>query len=353
VEIADQITGVVAAVQSHDITRQQLEHVRDALESLHTQMSAGESASDVEKSKLVAGLTIQSYQLRSVREVMLKWVSQISGCLDSILHIGCSELSEIGPMVLKQDEDLSAHLSWIEKLESESQAESEEIQDSLAGMSTLTKLVGEHLERSQSMRDRMLLLNFNSIVEASHLGTRADVILEVSRNIKRISSEWSAMTDLSGKAMEQILRLVSRTTESMEDFSQGSKNGLQQARDEIRRGLAELKEAAICVARNAAGIDESVCRMRGKIASVQVTAGRLNVCLESIGLTLTQIDKVRFQVESESACALPQSEKQNVEDFFSLSYTTEMERRVLRAALNGESLQPSLEGSHGNDVELF
>ena len=42
-----------------------------------------------------------------------------------------------------------------------------------------------------------------------------------------------------------------------------------------------------------------------------------------------------------------------VEQLFSSSYTTEMERQVLRAALAGETLPVAQQTFEGNSVELF
>jgi len=352
-EIAGQISGVVAAVQSHDITRQQMEHVRDALGAIDETMRAEGDLGAEEMPRLVAGLAIQSYQMRNVREVMGGWVSRMRTCLEDILRVSSSELSEIGPMVLKQDQELTSHLAWIEKLEQECQADNEEIQNSLAGMSTLMQLVGEHLERSKSIRDRMQLLNFNSIVEASRLGTQADVILEISGNIKRISGGWSEMTDLSGQAMEQILELIGQTEEGMKAFSEGSKEGLQQAQAETRGGLEELRDAARTAAANAAEIDQAAARMRERITSVQTTADHLSGCVDALGVVLSEIDGIQAQMESESPGAIERCDKEAIEAEFSITYTTEMERRVLRAAINGEPLPASDDIAQGNDVELF
>ena len=70
-----------------------------------------------------------------------------------------------------------------------------------------------HLERSRQTRDRMQLLNFNSMIEARHLGSQAAAVLEVTRNIGRISTAWSELTRQSGDALEEMLSSSARAEE--------------------------------------------------------------------------------------------------------------------------------------------
>ena len=118
-EIASQIAGVVAAIQAHDITRQQIEHVQAALLTIAAELE-GEGGPSAGTG---AGLAIQSYQLRSVRETVRGWTAQISTCLEAIGHITSSEILELGPVVLAQQRALGGHLARIERLEEECEAD--------------------------------------------------------------------------------------------------------------------------------------------------------------------------------------------------------------------------------------
>ena len=105
----------------------------------------------------------------------------------------------IGPVVLVQERELSSQLAHIDRLERESHGYSKRIQGTLGGLSNLMQLVREHLQRSKSIRDRLQLLTFNSIIEASRLGTQAAAILAIAQYIKGVSAEWGEITDRSGR----------------------------------------------------------------------------------------------------------------------------------------------------------
>jgi hypothetical protein len=355
-EIASQIAGVVAAVQGHDITRQQLEHVRSGLLLILKKMEgldelATEAASG--QARIAAGLNIQVYQLRSVEATVDHWVAQIGECSQNILRIGASEVVAIGPAVLEQERELSSQLQRIEHLEEECEADSAEVRSTFDGLANLMQLVGEHVERSRTVRDRLQLLTFNSIVEASHLGSQADAILEISQCIKRISSDWSELTDRSAQVKEEILQLVEKTRGGMQTFSEGGDGALGMAQAETREGLKNLHIAAEFAASRAAEVEAAIARLQARVGVVDAARERLQACFNAIDGIRKEIEASPRQTAYAATQGLTRGDHAQVEEMFSASYTTEMEREVLRAALCGGPLPAMLQSLQGNSVELF
>ena len=348
-EIASQIAGVVAAIQAHDITRQQIEHVQAALLTIAAELE-GEGGPSAGTG---AGLAIQSYQLRSVRETVRGWTAQISTCLEAIGHITSSEILELGPVVLAQQRALGGHLARIEKLEEECEADNARVQASFAGISGLMQLVNEHLERSKVVRDRLQLLMFNSIVEASHLGSQADGILEISTTIKRISATWGEITTGSEAATEEIRTLVEQSRSTLEAFSEASKGGLRAARGETMGGLGVLRDAAECADRRGREIQRATLGLQAKIEEVGGPGHRLEVCFQRLDAAVEGIEGARRQGEEEGDAGDVAFDAEEVERRFSADYTTEMERAVLRAALEGGPMPVAQPNFAGNSVELF
>lgn len=345
-----QVAGVVAAIQAHDITRQQLEHVRDALKLIAVRTQSGEAS---ERAKLTAGLAIQIYQLKSIRGTMGGWVAQIRTCMEEILCVGVAELLDIGPLVLSQERGLSQELARIEMLVEECQRDSAAVRETLQGQSRLMQLVSEHVERSRSVHERLQLLTFNSIIEASRLGTDADAILEISRSIKRIGSAWGGMTERSAQAMQQIEALVEQGKTQMDAYSQESNHISTEAEAETRAGLERLRAAASFAARQGAAIAEAVARLKAQIAVVGAIADRLGGSASQIDVVMAEVEEVKGDFESGEAKWADLCEPSEVEAIFGASYTTEMEREVLRAALAGDPLPEARQNLAGNDVELF
>ena len=344
-EIAQRIAGMVAAIQANDITRQQMEHVRAALGEIAEELEAGGGPG------VGAGLAIQSYQVRSIRTTVEGWTGQIRRCLDAIAQLAAEEILELGRGVLGRERELEGELARIEQVEERCAADNAKVQASFAGVAGLMLLVSEHLERSRAVRERLRLLMFNSIVEASHLGAQADGILEISNTIKRLSGEWSHLTQESERAMQEIRALVERNEATMEAFCAGAQEALRAAREQMRSGLAILRDAAGCAEGRGRQIQEEAGVLEGRVAEVRRAGDRLERCLARLGDVLEGIEAAR-----PAAAAAAEAEvwdRAAMEERFGSSYTTEMERRVLRAALEGAPLPAAGESLGGNGVELF
>ncbi len=354
--IAGQIGGVVAAIQAHDITRQQIEHVYAALGVLATGLESSEEVADARPEGLAemrAGLTIQSYQLRNVRETVRGWTTQIRTCLEGIAHIASSEILDLAPLVLGQESALAAQLTRIERLEQECETGNAAVQESFAGIYGLMQLVGEHLERSKSVRDRLQLLMFNSIVEASHLGTQADGILEISTTIKRISAAWAGITAQSEAATAEIRERVEQSREALRAFSDGSDENLRAARARTMDGLGILREGADCAESRGRAIQTAIGDLQAKVAGIGGAADRLESCFGRLEAALEGTEAARRELKQDGAPGAERWDMEALERQYSAGYTTEMERAVLRAALTGGPLPAAQQSFAGNSVELF
>jgi hypothetical protein len=355
-DLALQIAGVVSAIQAHDITRQQIEHVQEAFSMISARLrDKGETQRQVSQELpwVCAGLTIQIYQLRTIKETVANRGAQIKTCMSGILRVSASEVVGIGPMVLEQEREVSSQLARIEQLEQASQSQSDGVQGTLEGLSTLMQLVREHLQKSKSVRDCLQLLTFNSIIEATRVGAQANAILAIAKNIEKISAEWGEITQQCGQAMEEILALVEGTNQLMAAFSESSNQALEEAQRQTRNSLENLRSTAVSAAGQAEQMKVVTQNMQAKIVRIQNTGDRLDGCFGRFDALLTEIERTKRELEIQ----LPDGEdgynEVEVAKAFSASYTTEMERKVLHAALRGAALPVAQQTFAGNSVELF
>lgn len=351
-EIAAQIAGVVAAVQAHDITRQQLEHVEEGMNWIANALrEPGEEAAA--GALPTAGLEIQDYQLRCVERTVEQWLTQIADCMSAILQVSSSEILGIGPLVLEQEKELSKHLEMIERIEQECQSDNREVREMLEGLGNLMQLVGEHVEKSRVVRDRLQLLTFNSIVEASHLGTQADAILEISQCIKKLSTTWSELTDRSAESKEEILNMVDRARTEMQSFSAEGTEELRTAQAETRLGLENLRQAATEATSRAGEVEAALERLQTRIASVGAARDSLRTSFADAVAAREEIETLARHL----TVVYPEARRHwrgcGAETVFGECYTIELERDVLHAALNGAPLPEAHHNLEGNDVELF
>lgn len=346
----DRIGRVVAAVQTEDFTRQQTEHVRDALGQMARNGSSAEAAPEQRK-RQAAILKVQEMQLESVRAQTAEWITQMEECIQDISRIGLSDVAAIGSRILEQEKGLSGQMQRIEELERQSDADDEELTACLAGLHNLLAMARDHLNRSLEARDRMQLLNFNSMIEARRLGDRATVVLEIARNISRVSSGWGELTERSGEAMESMLDTAGRAEESHRESSRTRKENLEAAWRESRASLAALNHAADVAGRNGTEVDAAVARLQREIAGLGQIAGRLRGAVDLLNDGLREIESTGQSLRPVEE--LSEAEKQDVESECAAEYTCELERQILRAALYGEAAPVASSMAAGNEVELF
>jgi hypothetical protein len=347
---------VVAAIQRHDITRQMNEHVQAACEELAARMSEAGRLEDgigAELPSVYAGLTIQVHQLKAIKGTVANWTTQIRTCLRGIETVSATEVAGIGGLVLEQAQNVSSHLVQMQSLEKQTGAFAAKIQGTLGGLGNLMQMVGEHLQRSRETRDRLRLLALNSIVDASHLGTEANVILVISRNIKEVSQAWSQLTDESAHVMQEILNLIGKTNDGMAVFSEKNNEQLRAAQQQTEGSLECLRDAAVFTARQSAEMSDATATMQGKLAAVSRSGTLLESCFTRVDAVLTELESVCQRLEAKYPQIRDSYDADEMERLFSASYTTELERDVLRAALHGTALPSEQQAGAGNSVELF
>ncbi len=221
-QTAQETAGVVAAIQADDITRQQIEHVQQALQLIASRISAAADSQGDDLPVAHAGLKIQILQLKTIQETVTNWTSQVRRCMEGIQQLSASGIAGIGPTVLRQEQEISEELAHIELLQQQSQEYSGRMEGTLSGLSSLADSVNVHLQRSQTIRARLQILMFNSLIEAQRLGGRGAVVSAIARLIKEVSEEWVAIGEQSQLALSEIVGLVQRRTALMEMFSETS-----------------------------------------------------------------------------------------------------------------------------------
>lgn len=352
-ETARQVAGVVAAIQSHDITRQQIEHVQEALGIIASKITAASSERSEELRVAYTGLTIQICQLKTIKETVVNWTSQLRRCTRVIQHLSASDVAGIGPIVLNQERELSSQLAHIEVLQQKSQDYSGKIRGTIGGLSNLLELVNEHLKQSQVIRHRLQLLTFNSLIEAHRLGHRGAVVSAIANVTKGVSAEWDLIADQSRLALAEIMNLVKETNEMMEVFSEAGSQKLRDDREQTSRALDNVRDAAAFVASEAAQMQACTEKLQTHLATCGDTGDQLDVSFSQLDSALRQIEELTRQMQTNDPGLARPHDTEEIEPLFSSFYTTEIEREVMRAALHGSALPVLQQSFAGNDVELF
>ena len=351
-ETSQQIGGVVAAIQTQDITRQQLEHVQHALRLIAGRIEAGEGASARNFPAICAGLHLQICQLRNLGQSLSNWTAHLRRCMHAIQQLSASEVARIGPTVLDQESQLSAQLVQLEQLQKKSRNSSERMQSTLSGVSNLVGLVEEHLKRARRIRDRLHVLMFNSQIEAGRLGRHGVVVASIASLIKGVSADWTGIAEQSRSVLSRMLALAQETSRSMEVFSEAGGRKLEADQAETARTLNRVREAGAFVAREAQEMKAVTEGMRRSLSGIEENSRQLDESSSHLENATRRLEALAAELEKIDPGAGERCDVEEVERWLSAFYTTERERSVMDAALRGTPLPPA-ESLTGNSVELF
>ena len=291
--------------------------------------------------------------MKCIRASVGDWTSQVTTCMGAIQRLSASEVAQLGPAVLNQERDLSSRLAHIEQLQRKSEDYGRTIQNTLEGLSSLLELVNENLRKFQDIRHRLQFLTFNSIVEAQRLGERGAVVSSIAELIKEVSNEWNAIADHAGAALAGIMELGTRTNKEIEVFADAASEQLRAGRDEADAALEKVRNAAEFAAKESARIEEAADKMRADVAASGDMGQRLHLCFEGLDQALGHVEILVSLVKARHPHLAEHCPMEEVERCFGAGYTTEIERAVMMAALEGAPLPMLDPPLAGNDVELF
>jgi len=352
-DTAQQIAGVITAVQAHDITRQQIEHVQRSLEIILPRVSEDYAKNETNLPIAYAGLRIQAAQLSMIKETVVAWISQISRCMVGIQSLSAAELADVPPAMLKQLSELTVPLNRLESLQRESQRCGVRIQQNLAGLEDLRGLAMRHMEQSQAIRDRLKLLTFNSRIEARQLGRWGSGVSAIAKLIAGLAVDWSGIAEGLRGTIEQIAGIYQSMHEANGVFSDvdSALTGEDQPQTETK--LERVNGVATFVSKAAEEMQALTVRMRTEVAQFDATKNRLTGSLVHLDTAQTQVAAMICRLEECSSGIVSQYEPLEVERLFSGLYTTEAETRVMSAVLKGSTSAVPVQSLEGNSVEMF
>ncbi len=348
-----QIVSIISAIQAHDITRQQVDHVQRGLQSIAARMR-GADASDLRESAVIfAALQVQARQLTNIRETVSIWREQARRCMLAIEQLSAARIVEISASLLSGEQTLSLQLSRIAALQQRSQECCGKMQSTLGGLSNLMELVNGHLTRAQAIRDHLHILMMNALIEAESLDSRGAVVSAIASLIKEVSSDWSEMADQSRLRLAELSDLVRQVTSLFEVFSDASRDQLSQGNERTRSGLNTVRDTAYRVSEEAFKMKVVTERMGARSVALGQTKSRFDAHFGSLGSALQAIETLRHDLEKADPRVAGPCDSAEVERWLAGAYTTEAERQVLASTLYGRAL-PAMQASFaGNEVELF
>lgn len=374
-EVADNISDVVASIQMHDMTRQQIEHIVEALERLMRDLAdkAGASVDEEHHLALIVEsgdvCELQDAQLRfastelytavctiidSLRDVagkqsmMASETRNVTGVTDSsgasfvdVLKRGMSAITATLCSCATADKDMSDTMKKVAQTIGE-----------IAGFVTDIEAIGSEID----------LIALNAQIKAAHTGHEGAALGVLAEAIKRLSDETVRQTDSVAATLKNIVAATGHLSLNADNEEEQLGVRISSMQDEIAGILMDL-----------AGVNTELFAilsdLNGRVASlcfdVEQATSRIDVHERSKEMSAGALAALG-QIFTQARSIMPASSefKQNLHHMEE-RYTMESERHIHEALARKKSGQAAVvvrsviksceaaDSEFGDNIDLF
>jgi hypothetical protein len=363
-QAASSIADIVMSLQVHDITRQQIMHVRDILQSLGARVSTGGDAGRAELVHEIASL--QKSQLQNSREDIVRAAQNVqcslgaiggslSGVLSETRHVAWASGNEGVSFMESLDHGIS---SIIESINANA-AEQASLTDMVSSADVLISGMSQFVKEIDSLGMALQLIALNARIRAAGLGEEGAALDIVS----------GAIYELSKNAREDTLVLSNLLSELV-----GTSGAFDRDLGEIRRKSEEKVESMVenlhelthALHTINGSVLESLSDMAGEgealIRDIERTVGEIRVH-EVVEKVLEGVMGSLEDVRDRASGLCPERDVEGARAFLAGlgdQYTMESEREIHTRHLSGRGpdmdapaggVEPAAD--LGDNVELF
>jgi len=374
-EVTGNISEVVSSLQMHDMTRQQVEHIVEALERLLVDLPGSEVTAIDENRRLA--LIVESGDVCELQEAQLRFAS-------AELHSAvCTILDNLRDVAQKQslmgDETRnvagaadSSGTSFVDVMSQGMTAITRALsscasadQDMLDTMKKVAHTIGEiaaFVTDIEAIGSEIDLIALNAQVKAAHTGPEGAALGVLAEAIKRLSDEAVRQTDSVAAILNNIntaTEHLSLDAENEEEQLGGRITFMQEEVSEILRALAGMNTELFSI----------LTGLSGRVATLTSDVEKVTSGIDVHERTKVMSDGVLADLEqivTESRQIVPASSefKENLRHM-EKHYTMESERHIHEALARKRSGQVSViekavaressvdDSEFGDNVDLF
>jgi methyl-accepting chemotaxis protein len=217
-EVANKISTVVASMQFHDITRQQLEHVQEVVFEAHSLLQEAVQGGDEHKMlEVVAWFKeVGELQLRQLRYARDKFYQAVVTLLDSLTGIEI-EISKLHKSLARTHgfeeegevsllESISLGIKNVAKDMRIAVQENEKISGMMKSVIQSVSQMNEFVEDIEEVGSEIELIALNASIKAAHTGDKGRALGVLAVATQKLSMEAREKTDNISKLLQEIVK---------------------------------------------------------------------------------------------------------------------------------------------------
>lgn len=375
-QIMPEIGKVVGALQYHDISRQQMEHVSHALEDIAERSQQLGTMTDEEKDSfnqwVYNVVTIQIHQLNQIVEAAEKSAAEISGHLTNAADLGEAQVEDVGSIIEEDGagghriENIGTEMESLAGILNQVQSVNQWMIDSMADLSSNVGTMSVQVATIESISDSINLLALNAIIKVARtgeagrgLGVLADEIRKLSDVAKHeIAKGASCITSIledSTAMKEQISADLGRQIETTAEISKRTGEAVQ----ELLSADRELMNSLSGISEISRTLQDDISSLVSGITFHEVIRDRSTAIVRQLQELLAEAEEKQLASRFDAASVNASGANFDLQELAN-RYTMESEREIHASALSGGAAYGSKPDSAaagdselGDNVELF
>jgi hypothetical protein len=347
-----ELSSITCSIQFHDITRQQIEHVIDALKKLLSDHSAGQIRAAaaalifLQKSQLdhaAAAFDDSSGKIVRDLDAVAARVADMAAD-ESVAGSGRSQQDSFWKEMRQRFDTLSNSVSELDSLECGTR---EVVADLRNTSETLRKAV----EEVQAIEFQLGHISINAVISARHIGAEGDALKAIADSIRQVRTESASHTGDARLALESIREAIATLPMgAAPDRGAFSASVLRTQLSQSANNLEATQNAAAGEATKIVNLASALCAGIRKVRD-GFTIGRRFA--ETMNRCRGSLEEVARKCGHELS-GLPAQGPPETEAAVEERYTMRSERDIYHASLGlATAAGPAGAPQHEEEVEFF
>ena len=364
-EVSAVIGDVITAIQFHDITRQQVEHVAEALKRLRAEFGQG-SADPLDT---VAVLTLQSSQLSNAERLFATSAGRIERDLDGIAQ-RVRNMAEASKTLMGSSADegsscllqLEGHFTDILKVAGTCAGAEADTRATLAELEDAVGRMRESVEEVRRIEIRIRRMAINATVRAVHIGDAGNALNVLAEVMQRLALDSNDITNKVAAGLDAIAEAATCLSGGSDWQAASEDAASDTVLTEMRGAILELHSSSESSFSRLHQITALSARLGEEIQSARAGFSVGAVFTEAIDRARGALEQIGGQAGLARRGDVESAGERRLEDS-AQHYTMHAERVVHESVTTGEATGPAapadasraVSGAEdlGENVELF
>ena len=364
-KIASSIGDIVMSMQFHDITRQQVEHVKDVLNSLCVRINEGGHTHEEVAAFVRDVCNLQHAQIQQSKDELTNAVVKIIHNLHTI-STSVGEIQKVTEEVALASEtggvsfmeNIDAGISSIIECMRASSDEQAKITDTVNSSSVMVSEMSVFVRDIETMGMKLQLIALNARIKAAHLGHDGAVLDTISGGIYELSKNAREDTRHLGRMLADLVSLSSNFKEDYQGMQEGQTQAVDHVVEKLKRLIASLQgidKTVLAMLTDLSGLSDALMKDIDDVACNIKVHKELQAKLEEVMDTILDVSEDAQNICPTGRLAATSSFLTDIDKL----YTMESEREIhmmhadapKQATIQERSEAPA--DDLGENVELF